>query len=163
MSANLSPTYRGSRILTSCRSNLGKSNTEYRPSMRRFMATEHGHVMMFPGLAFGDLLPFLELSKNLAATAKPEGIASTDLFPSGFEAWITGQGLVCFSWDPQLEILAHPAIGESDQGLNARLLSEKGTGFEVERNEDGSFTREALAKSMKLVMVDWRVTKTEGR
>lgn len=42
----------------------------------------------------------------------------------------------------------------SDQGLNAKLLVEKGIGFEVQRNKDGSFNRDVVAKSMRLVMVD---------
>ncbi|KAI3855240.1 hypothetical protein MKX03_026098 [Papaver bracteatum] len=87
---------------------------------------------------------------------------------------------MCFGWISQVEVLAHPAIGGSvchcgwssisenlffghgqilmpmmaDQGINARFLAEKGLGFEVERNEDGSFTREAVAKSMRILMVE---------
>ncbi|KAG9440192.1 hypothetical protein H6P81_020357 [Aristolochia fimbriata] len=89
--------------------------------------------------------------------------------------------IVCSGWAPQLEILAHPAIGGSlfhagwgsileslyhghallllpmiaDQGLNARLLVDAGVAFEVERGADGvSFSRHEIAKSMKHVMVD---------
>ena len=40
-----------------------------------------------------------------------------------------------------------------DQGLNARLLVEKGLAVEVERREDGSFSREDIAKSLRLAMV----------
>jgi hypothetical protein len=42
----------------------------------------------------------------------------------------------------------------NDQTLNAKLLVEKSAGFEVPRNKDGSFNREMVAKSMRLVMVD---------
>ena len=42
-----------------------------------------------------------------------------------------------------------------DQGLNARILEEKKVGVEVPRNEqDGSFTRNAIAISLKLVILD---------
>jgi len=83
----------------------------------------------------------------------------------------------------QVEILAHPAIGGclfhagwgsiiesrgfghpqilmpmvADQNLNAKLLVEKGIGLEVQMNKDGSFDRDAIAKSTRQVMVD-----TEG-
>ncbi|KAI8027066.1 Beta-D-glucosyl crocetin beta-1,6-glucosyltransferase [Camellia lanceoleosa] len=40
-----------------------------------------------------------------------------------------------------------------DQGLNARLMMEKGLAIEVERSEDGSFSREDIAKGLKLAMV----------
>ncbi|KAK9165681.1 hypothetical protein Scep_000872 [Stephania cephalantha] len=79
-----------------------------------------------------------------------------------------------------LEILDHPAIGGcvfhsgwgsiieslfyghnlillpmmADQGLNAKLMVEKGIGLEVERNVDGSFTRTAIARSIRLVMFE---------
>ncbi|KAK7841096.1 putative udp-rhamnose:rhamnosyltransferase 1 [Quercus suber] len=77
------------------------------------------------------------------------------------------------------EILAHPSIGGSlfhsgwgsaiemlqfghclvvlpfifDQPLNARLLVDKGVAVEVERGEDGSFSRDGIAKAVKLAMV----------
>jgi UDP:flavonoid glycosyltransferase YjiC (YdhE family) len=41
-----------------------------------------------------------------------------------------------------------------DQNLNAKLLVEKGIGLEVQRNPDGSFDRNAIAKSTRMVMVD---------
>ncbi|OVA01841.1 UDP-glucuronosyl/UDP-glucosyltransferase [Macleaya cordata] len=128
-------------------------------------------------LAFG-----LELSKLpfLWVLRKPEGIDRADLLPSGFEDRTKARGLVCVGWAPQVEILAHMAIGGclshsgwgsiieslsyghaqillpmmADQGLNAKLLVEKGTGLEVERNEDGTFSRDAVAKSMRLVLID---------
>ena len=40
-----------------------------------------------------------------------------------------------------------------DQGLNARLLVEKGVAVEVSRREDGSFSRDDIAKSLRLAMV----------
>nr|XP_016472074.1 PREDICTED: UDP-glycosyltransferase 91A1-like [Nicotiana tabacum] len=89
-------------------------------------------------------------------------------------------GVVHIGWAPQKEILAHPCIGftlnhggwgsvaESlqhghvlvllplmyDQGLNARMLVEKGLGVEVERNEeDGSFTRNDISNALTYAMV----------
>ncbi|KAI3944585.1 hypothetical protein MKW98_021043 [Papaver atlanticum] len=128
-------------------------------------------------LAFGletSKLPFLWVLR------KPGGIDESNLLPSGFEDRIRGRGFMCFGWISQVEVLAHTAIGGSlchcgsssisenlffghsqilmpmivDQGINARFLVEKGLGFEVERNEDGSFTRDAVANAMRIVMVE---------
>uniref|UniRef100_A0A6N2KA31 Glycosyltransferase subfamily 4-like N-terminal domain-containing protein n=1 Tax=Salix viminalis TaxID=40686 RepID=A0A6N2KA31_SALVM len=42
----------------------------------------------------------------------------------------------------------------SDQGINARVLEEKKIGYSLPRNElDGSFTRDSVAESLRLVMV----------
>ncbi|KAM7275009.1 hypothetical protein ACFE04_016875 [Oxalis oulophora] len=40
-----------------------------------------------------------------------------------------------------------------DQPLNARFLVEKGLAVEIERNEDGWFSRDDIAKSLRLTMV----------
>ncbi|KAF5959208.1 hypothetical protein HYC85_000417 [Camellia sinensis] len=40
-----------------------------------------------------------------------------------------------------------------DQGLNAKLMVEKGLAIEAERSEDGSFSRDDIAKARKLAMV----------
>ncbi|XP_020270766.1 UDP-glycosyltransferase 91A1-like [Asparagus officinalis] len=46
----------------------------------------------------------------------------------------------------------------SDQGINARVIMEKGVAVEIERDEeDGSFTKEAVARALRLV-----VTEEEG-
>ena len=124
----------------------------------------------------------LELSglPFLWALRKPGwAIEDADALPSGFSGRTSGRGMVCMGWAPQMEILAHPSIGGSlfhsgwgsvietlqfghclivlpiiiDQGLNARLLVEKGLAVEVERREDGSFSREDIAKSLRLAMV----------
>ncbi|KAL2460383.1 UDP-glycosyltransferase 91C1 [Abeliophyllum distichum] len=119
-------------------------------------------------------LPFLWILR------KPEGIESSDLLPSGFANRTLSQGIVTLSWVPQSEILTHPAIGAclfhsgwgtiiealcfghplilmpmvADQGLNAKLLMEKEIGYEVPRNEDGSFNRDVVAKSVRKVMLE---------
>eukprot|EP00262_Sarcandra_glabra_P008179 TRINITY_DN21463_c0_g1_i1.p1 TRINITY_DN21463_c0_g1~~TRINITY_DN21463_c0_g1_i1.p1 ORF type:complete len:468 (-),score=46.41 TRINITY_DN21463_c0_g1_i1:80-1483(-) len=124
-------------------------------------------------LAFGlelSKLPFVWVLKRELET-----------LPEGFEARTKGCGAVCRGWVPQLKMLAHSSIGGflthsgwgsilealqfglalilmpmmHDQGLNTRLMVEKKIGVEVPRNEeDGSFTSDAVAKSLRLAMVE---------
>ncbi|RYR23856.1 hypothetical protein Ahy_B02g057357 [Arachis hypogaea] len=88
--------------------------------------------------------------------------------------------VVCFGWAPQKEILSHKSIGGSlfhsgwgsiietlmfghtlvvlpfvvDQPLNAKALLDKGLAIEVKRNnEDGSFSRDDIAKCLREAMV----------
>lgn len=101
-----------------------------------------------------------------------------DALPPGFNTRTAGRGVVEVGWAPQREILAHPAIGGSffhagwgsiiealqfghvlvflpliiDQPLNARLLAEKELGIEVERSEDGSFSRDGIAAAIREAM-----------
>ncbi|TXG62922.1 hypothetical protein EZV62_009916 [Acer yangbiense] len=124
----------------------------------------------------------LELSglTFLWALRKPDWAADdVDALPSGFVDRIHSKGVVSIGWAPQLEILGHPSIGGSlfhsgwgsvietlqfghclvvlpliiDQPLNARILVDKGLAVEVERREDGSFTRDDIAKALRLAMV----------
>ncbi|KAL0441915.1 UNVERIFIED_CONTAM: putative UDP-rhamnose:rhamnosyltransferase 1 [Sesamum radiatum] len=119
----------------------------------------------------------------LWALRKPAGSAEEDTIelPEGFEERIKGRGIVWKNWAPQLEILGHEGVGaflthcgwssiveglmfgrplvmlpfQIDQGLNARVLADKQVGMEVPRNEqDGSYTRHAVAESVRTVMVD---------
>ncbi|XP_009624393.2 putative UDP-rhamnose:rhamnosyltransferase 1 [Nicotiana tomentosiformis] len=103
-----------------------------------------------------------------------------DPLPARFGLTTAEKGVVHIGWAPQKEILAHPCIGGTltqaglsstvetlqhghvlvalpfvyDQGLNARLLVEKGMAIEVERKEDnGSFTRKEIAKALTYAMV----------
>uniref|UniRef100_K7MF05 UDP-glycosyltransferases domain-containing protein n=1 Tax=Glycine max TaxID=3847 RepID=K7MF05_SOYBN len=91
-----------------------------------------------------------------------------DFLPVGFIERTSNRGVVCMGWIPQQEILAHPSIGGSlfhsgwgsvietlqfDQPLNARFLVEKGLAIEVKMTEDGSFTRNEIAKSLRQAMV----------
>ncbi|XP_058080731.1 putative UDP-rhamnose:rhamnosyltransferase 1 [Magnolia sinica] len=101
----------------------------------------------------------------------------------GFESWIASRGVVHMGWVPQLEILAHYAIGRSlfhsrwgsiietvqyghalivlplanVQSLDARHLVDKGLAIQVEINNDGSFHRDAIARSLR-----WAVVEEEG-
>ncbi|KAH0745253.1 hypothetical protein KY285_006910 [Solanum tuberosum] len=113
---------------------------------------------------------------------KPTRSGNTDPIelPDGFEERTKDQGIVWKSWVPQLKILSHESIGGFlthcgwssiieglmfghplimlpflvDQGLNARILEDKGVGIDVPRNEeDGSYTSDSVANSVKLVMV----------
>ncbi|CAN4091904.1 unnamed protein product [Withania somnifera] len=120
-------------------------------------------------------LPFLWILR------KPNWASNhTDALPSGFGKATEGRGLVHIGWAPQKEILAHSSIGGSlfhagwgstietlqhghvlvvlpfifDQGLNARLLVEKGLASEVKRNkEDGSFSGNDIAMSLREAMI----------
>ncbi|ONK77417.1 uncharacterized protein A4U43_C02F6310 [Asparagus officinalis] len=113
---------------------------------------------------------------------KPFGLSPDgEILPEGFEDRTKDFGLVVKGWAPQVKILAHESVGgflthcgwssiieglqsghplvllpvDLDQGLNARLMEEKGFGVEVERNEeDGCFNKEDVAKALRLVMVD---------
>ncbi|KAI9195634.1 hypothetical protein LWI28_016803 [Acer negundo] len=109
-----------------------------------------------------------------------EGEMGPHLIPKGFEDLVSGRSLVWRDWAPQLRILAHPSVGgflthgwssviealglgrvlillsgaSSDTGLVARLMHSKRVGLEIERNEqDGSFTSESVAESIRRVMV----------
>ncbi|KAK7412115.1 hypothetical protein VNO78_03563 [Psophocarpus tetragonolobus] len=101
--------------------------------------------------------------------------------PEGFEEATKDRGIVWKTWAPQLQILAHPAIGGCithcgagsvieklhfghvlvtlpylpDQSLFSRVLEEKKVAIEVPRNhEDGSFTKHSLAKTLRFALVD---------
>ncbi|XP_027103386.1 UDP-glycosyltransferase 91C1-like [Coffea arabica] len=102
-----------------------------------------------------------------------------DILPSGFGSRVRGKGIIQIGWAPQREILAHPAVGGClfhagwgsvtetlqyghslvvlpfivDQGLNSRYLVEKGLAIEVERSEDGSFSKDDIAQSLRRAMV----------
>ncbi|XP_059439468.1 UDP-glycosyltransferase 91A1-like [Corylus avellana] len=112
-----------------------------------------------------------------------KGPADTELIelPEGFEERTKERGVVCTSWAPQLKILAHESVGGflthsgwssvveslqferplilltfyADQGINAKVLDEKKIGYLIPRKEqDGSFTRDSVAESLRLVTVE---------
>ena len=103
------------------------------------------------------------------------------MLPPGFQDRTSGRGLVTTGWVPQMNILAHAAVGgflthcgrnsliESllfghplvmlpiygDQGPNARQMEAKLVGLQVARNEDdGSFDRHGVSTAVRAVMVD---------
>ncbi|MED6131835.1 hypothetical protein PIB30_013565 [Stylosanthes scabra] len=122
-------------------------------------------------------LPFFWVLRVRRGTSDAEELQ----LPEGFEERTKERGVVWRSWAPQLKILGHESVGGflthsgwtsvvegvqkekalvlltflADQGLNARVIEEKKMGYSVPRNElDGSFTSEAVAASVRLVMVE---------
>ncbi|KAK2977860.1 hypothetical protein RJ640_003911 [Escallonia rubra] len=122
-------------------------------------------------------LPFFWVLRTKRGTSDTELIE----LPDGFEKRMEQRGVVCTSWAPQLKILSHDSVGGflthsgwssvveavvleralilltflADQGLNARLLEEKKMAYPIPRDErDGSFTRDSVAESLRLVMVE---------
>ncbi|KAL0397931.1 UNVERIFIED_CONTAM: putative UDP-rhamnose:rhamnosyltransferase 1 [Sesamum calycinum] len=120
-------------------------------------------------------LPFL-WSLRKPDWATHDGI---DALPPEFISRTAGRGVVQIGWAPQREILAHPSVGGSlfhaglasivetivyghclvllpftiFQPLDTRLLVEKGLAVEVERADDGSFTRNDIANALQKAMV----------
>ncbi|WCJ22740.1 UDP-Glycosyltransferase superfamily protein [Euphorbia peplus] len=114
-----------------------------------------------------------------------------DFSPPGFSDRMYGKGIVSIGWVPQMEILGHLSIGGFlshcgwgsiaetlqfghrlvllpllviDQPLIAKFLVEKGLGEEVERDEeDGSFTRDGIAKALQIAMVSDESEKLSAR
>lgn len=119
-------------------------------------------------------LPFLLVLRD------PPG-STRHVLPEGFEDRVSDRGLVHLGWTPQVKILSHPStrgflthcgwnsvieglgLGRvlvllplmNEQGLVARFLVGKGLGIEVVRHvQDGSLSREAVAKAVRLAMVE---------
>ncbi|KAI3980176.1 hypothetical protein MKX01_033317 [Papaver californicum] len=128
------------------------------------------------GLELSKLAFFWVLRKPIGSTED-----LLNMLPAGFMERTRGNGFICTNWAPQMRILEHPSIGGflnhcgwssviealgfgcplillpmvNDQPLNARTRVWKEMGLEIERNEeDGSFTRESVAKKLKDVFVN---------
>ncbi|XP_062186440.1 UDP-glycosyltransferase 91C1-like [Phragmites australis] len=125
----------------------------------------------------------LDLSgvRFLWALRQPVGHVGAVL-PDGFEARVTGRGVVRARWVPQVRVLAHGAVGAflthcgwgstveslfrfghplvmlpfiTDQGLIAREMTARRVGVEVPRNDDdGSFRRDDVAAAVRRVMAE---------
>ncbi|KAK7328200.1 hypothetical protein VNO77_22302 [Canavalia gladiata] len=118
-------------------------------------------------------LPFFWVLRNLKK-------GSIEL-PNEFEDRTKERGVVWKTWAPQPRILAHASVGGClthcgsgsmienlhfghvlvmlpfllDQALYSRVMEEKKVGIEIPRNhQDGSFTRNSVAKALRLAMVD---------
>ncbi|KAF8690656.1 hypothetical protein HU200_041029 [Digitaria exilis] len=103
------------------------------------------------------------------------------MLPEGFEERTSRRGLVWTGWVPQMRVLGHVAMGAflthcgwgsvaeslrfghplvmlpfiTDQGLIARMMTERGVGVEVaRRDDDGWFGRDDVAVAVRRVMVE---------
>ena len=131
---------------------------------------------------FKELLLGFELTGMpfLAALKPPIGAEAIEsALPEGFNERTKGRGVVHGDWVQQLLILSHPSVGcfvthcgsgslteamvnecqlvllphAGDQFINARIMSgDLKVGVEVEKSEDGLFTREAVCKVLRAVM-----------
>ncbi|GAB4861688.1 hypothetical protein Ancab_036941 [Ancistrocladus abbreviatus] len=103
----------------------------------------------------------LELSQLpfMWAFRQPDWAANdTDALPSGRSLFHSGWGSVIETLQYGHVLVVLPFI--IDQGLNARMVVDKGLAIEVERTEDGSFSRVGIAKAVKRVMVEAEGEKT---
>ncbi|XP_057497131.1 UDP-glycosyltransferase 91A1-like [Actinidia eriantha] len=133
--------------------------------------TEIAHGLELSGL------PFFWALRKRRGPADPEPVE----LPDGFEDRVRGRGVVWTGWAPQVKILSHDSVGGflshsawssvveairfekplilltflAEQGLNARVLEEKKMGYSIPRDDqDGSFTRDSVADSVRLVVVE---------
>ncbi|EFH54883.1 At2g22590/T9I22.3 [Arabidopsis lyrata subsp. lyrata] len=120
-------------------------------------------------------LPFFWVLKNRRGPWDTEPVELLE----GFEERTADRGMVWRGWVEQLRTLSHDSIGlvlthpgwgtiieavrfakpmamlvfVYDQGLNARVIEEKKIGYMIPRDEtEGFFTKESVAKSLRLVM-----------
>ncbi|KAL6876419.1 hypothetical protein ACP4OV_012991 [Aristida adscensionis] len=125
-------------------------------------------------------LPFLWAFRAPAGAGAGAEEGAGGGLPEGFEERVSGRGVVCRGWVPQVKFLAHGSVVAFlthagwnsvveglahgvrlallplmfDQGLNARLLVEKKIGVEVARDEeDGSFAPKDIADALRKVVV----------
>ncbi|XP_021768528.1 UDP-glycosyltransferase 91A1-like [Chenopodium quinoa] len=124
------------------------------------------------------------------ALRKPTwAVDDSEALPEGFLKRTSRKGIVCLGWAPQLKILAHQSIGGSlfhsgwgsiietlehehslillpfiiDQGLNARVMVDKGLGIEVKRREDGSYSGDDIAYALRRAMLGDEAQKIKAQ
>ncbi|CAN0903833.1 UDP-glycosyltransferase 91A1 [Linum grandiflorum] len=104
------------------------------------------HIAVFPWLAFGHMIPFLELSNLLAQNGLSISYIST---PRNFNRL------------PQIP----PHLSHlSNQGLIARVFAEKEVGVEIPRDEeDGGFLRGDVAATVRTVVAEDKEKVFENR
>lgn len=154
--------------------------TNFKPNSVVFCAFGSEWVLEKP--QFQQLLLGLEQTNLpfLVALKPPKGTSSIEeALPEGFQERVQNRGLVYGGWVPQSLILAHKSIGcfvnhcgygsmwESlmsdcqlvfvpnilDQSLNTRLMADElKVAVEVERDENGWFSKESICKAVKSVM-----------
>ncbi|RDX74575.1 UDP-glycosyltransferase 79B30, partial [Mucuna pruriens] len=142
---------------------------------------------------FQELLLGLELTGKpfLAAVKPPVGFETVEAaMPEGFEERVKGKGFVYGGWVLQQLILAHPSVGcfithcgsgslsealvnkcqlvllpnVGDQILNARMMGNNlEVGVEVEKGDDGMYTKESVCKAVSIVMDEENETSTKVR
>ncbi|CAN4080241.1 unnamed protein product [Withania somnifera] len=122
-------------------------------------------------------LPFFWVIRN-QPRHKQEELAIQ--LPEGYKDRVKNRGIIYIGWVPQTKILSHSSIGGflshcgwnsviealcygrvlimfpvmNDQGLNTRLLQERGIGVEIPRDEkDGSFTSDSVAECVKFAVM----------
>ncbi|CAL5066555.1 unnamed protein product [Urochloa decumbens] len=160
--------------------------------LMRWLDTQPARSVLY--VAFGSEAPLspeqvaaLALGLELAgvrfvwALRQPVGEDPPEL-PDGFEARVSGRGVVRVGWVPQVRVLAHAAVGGffthagmsslvesflfghplvmlplfADQGITARLMAERRVGVEVPWLVDGgaAFASEDVAAAVQRVMVE---------
>ncbi|OVA20379.1 UDP-glucuronosyl/UDP-glucosyltransferase [Macleaya cordata] len=141
--------------------------------------SQEGMIELALGLESSEL-PFFWVIRSPHGSTQEDYLSS--VLPAGFEDRTKGRGgFICKGWAPQDKILGHPSVGcflthcgwssvlEAlsvgkvlvllpmliDQGLVARLLHGRKIGLEIPRDErDGSFTRDSVTESLRVVMLD---------
>lgn len=131
---------------------------------------------------FQELLLGLELTGMpfLVALKAPMGFETVEsAMPEGFQDRVKGKGFVYGGWVLQQLILAHPSIGSfithcgsgslsealvnkcqlvllpnvGDQIFNARMMGNNlEVGVEVEKGDDGNYTKESVCKAVCIAM-----------
>ncbi|KAI5387724.1 UDP-glycosyltransferase 79B30 [Lathyrus oleraceus] len=145
-------------------------------------------VNLFQALMLG-----LELTGMpfFAALKPPSGFATVEeALPEGFAERTKGRGVVFGGWVQQQLILEHPSVGcfithcgsgslsealvnkcqlvllpiIGDQIMNARMMGNNlKVGVEVEKGEDGLYTKDSVCKAVSIVMDDENETSKKVR